>query len=77
MFLGLYTNIRLAFGISWIILFATEIGSNKNSSGIGYYIKNAQGLGRIEHVFAGVIFLGVTAFILDQVARAWLKKKIV
>lgn len=59
----IFTGVRLAWGISLIVIIAAEmIGA---SSGIGYMILDAQETFRTERVFAGIIIIGLLGFITD------------
>lgn len=60
---GIFTGLRLAWGISLIVIIAAEmIGA---VAGIGYMILNAQQVFQIERVFSGIIVVGLLGFVTD------------
>jgi ABC-type nitrate/sulfonate/bicarbonate transport system permease component len=60
---GIFTGVRLAWGISLIVIIAAEMIGAVN--GIGYMILNAQQVFQVERVFAGIIIVGVLGFLTD------------
>jgi ABC-type nitrate/sulfonate/bicarbonate transport system permease component len=57
------TGVRLAWGISLIVIIAAEmVGA---SVGIGYMVLEAQQTFRTERVFAGIIVIGLFGFLTD------------
>jgi len=59
----IFTGVRLAGGISLIVIIAAEmVGA---STGIGYMILEAQQTFRTERVFAGIIVIGLLGFLTD------------
>lgn len=69
----IFTGVRLAWGISLIVIIAAEmIGA---TIGIGYMILEAQQTFRTERVFAGIFVIGVIGFATDlgfRRLRRWL-----
>jgi len=69
----IFTGLRLAWGISLIVIIAAEmVGA---SSGIGYLVLEAQQTFRSERVFAGIIVIGLFGFVTDlgfRRLRRWL-----
>ncbi len=60
------TALRVAVIIGWIVLFLVEFGSEiPSESGLAFFIKYQQSLGRIEDAFAGLILLALLAYLLD------------
>lgn len=59
-----FTGIRIAWGISLIVIIAAEMIGG--SSGIGYLILDAQQTFRVERVFGGIIAIGVLGYVTDQ-----------
>lgn len=58
--------VRLSLMIGWIVIFFVEYSiSFEGKEGIGWFIANARGVGRVEEEFAGLIMLGITAFTFD------------
>lgn len=71
------TATRLALALGWIVLFFVEYAASRpGGEGLGWFVANARAVGRIEEEFAGLLALGVLAFILDAFAgtiqRRWL-----
>jgi len=59
----IFTGVRLAWGISLIVIIAAEmVGA---SVGIGYMVLEAQQTFRTERVFAGIIVIGLFGFLTD------------
>jgi ABC-type nitrate/sulfonate/bicarbonate transport system permease component len=59
----IFTGIRLAWGISLIVVIAAEMVAA--SVGIGYMLIEAQQTFRTERVFAGIIVIGLVGFLTD------------
>jgi ABC-type nitrate/sulfonate/bicarbonate transport system permease component len=63
----IFTGIRLAWGISLIVIIAAEmVGS---TTGIGYMVLEAQQTFRTERVFAGIVVIGGIGFATDVLFR--------
>jgi NitT/TauT family transport system permease protein len=59
----IFTGVRLAWGISLIVIIAAEmVGA---TVGIGYMVLEAQQTFRTERVFAGIIVIGLLGFLTD------------
>jgi NitT/TauT family transport system permease protein len=59
----IFTGVRLAWGISLIVIIAAEmVGSTE---GIGYMVLEAQQTFRTERVFAGIFVIGLIGFATD------------
>jgi ABC-type nitrate/sulfonate/bicarbonate transport system permease component len=59
----IFTGVRLAWGISLIVIIAAEmIGSTE---GVGYMVLEAQQTFRTERVFAGIFVIGLIGFATD------------
>jgi len=69
----IFTGVRLAWGISLIVVIAAEmVGA---TSGLGYMVLDAQQTFRTERVFAGIIVIGSIGFATDlgfRFLRRWL-----
>jgi len=69
----IFTGVRLAWGISLIVIIAAEmIGA---TVGMGYMVLEAQQTFRTERVFAGIFVIGVIGFATDlgfRRLRQWL-----
>lgn len=60
----IFTGIRLAWGISLIVIIAAEmVGA---SAGIGYMVMEAQQTFRTERLFAGIIVIGLIGLLTDR-----------
>ncbi|MGC2201352.1 MAG: ABC transporter permease, partial [Stellaceae bacterium] len=59
----IFTGVRLAWGISLIVVIAAEmVGA---PSGLGYMVLDAQQTFRTERVFAGIIVIGLVGVLTD------------
>lgn len=66
------TGLRLALGVSWLVLVAAE--EINATSGLGYLITNAQNLLETDVIFVGLIvysLLGLTTDILVRIIERW------
>jgi ABC-type nitrate/sulfonate/bicarbonate transport system permease component len=69
----IFTGVRLAWGISLIVIIAAEmIGA---TVGMGYMILEAQQTFRTERVLAGIFVMGVIGFATDLGLR-WLQRRL-
>jgi ABC-type nitrate/sulfonate/bicarbonate transport system permease component len=67
----IFTGVRLAWGISLIVIIAAEmIGA---TVGVGYMILEAEQTFRTERVLAGIFVIGVIGFVTDLGFR-WLRR---
>ncbi|MDR0621554.1 MAG: ABC transporter permease [Deltaproteobacteria bacterium] len=62
---GIFTSVRLAIGVGWTTLIASEMVAA--DSGMGWMVMNASSYMRTDLVLLGIILLGVTGYILDYV----------
>lgn len=61
-------GLRIAFGVAWIVLVASEMIAV--DSGLGYLIIDARNAGkRYDLVVAGMLLIGVVGFLLDALFR--------
>lgn len=58
------TGLRIALGTGWIFLVAGEMVGAQ--SGLGFMIIDARNTLNLDHVLAGIIFIGISGFILDR-----------
>ncbi|MDR0827807.1 MAG: ABC transporter permease [Desulfovibrio sp.] len=58
-----FTSIRLAIGVGWTTLIASEMVAAE--SGLGWMVMNASSYMRTDVVMLGIIFLGLTGYLLD------------
>jgi len=66
------TGLRLAMGVSWLVLVAAE--EINATSGLGYLITNAENLMQTDVIFAALIvysLLGLTSDILVRLIERW------
>jgi len=61
---GIMTGLRVALGISLILVVIAEMVAS--SDGIGYFILNAQRLFMVPEMFAGILTLALTGYLLNQ-----------
>jgi sulfonate transport system permease protein len=63
---AMFTSLRAAFAAGWIVLFFVEFAaSSAGEEGLGWFIADARHAGRIEQEFAGLLWLGTLALVLD------------
>lgn len=60
----IFTGLRLAWGIAFIVIIASEMIGGV--AGLGYMVLTAQQTFRIDRVFAGIVVIGVLGFSTDQ-----------
>lgn len=60
----LINGFRISIGIAFIMVFVSELAGS--SSGIGYFIANAQIVYRADQLVAGLIVLGLLAYAVDN-----------
>lgn len=74
-FPAVVSGLRLALGTAWIFLVAGEmIGAQ---SGLGFLIVDSRNTLNLDYVLAGIIFIGVSGFLLDRmisVLERWVGK---
>lgn len=76
-FYSILGSIRLSLMIGWIVLFFVEYSiSFEGKEGLGWFIANARGVGKVDDEFVGLICLGFTAFICDIVINYFQKRSI-
>ena len=63
-FPSIVSGLRLAVGTGWIFLVAGEMVGAQ--SGLGFLIVDARNTLNLDYVLAGIIFIGVSGFILDR-----------
>lgn len=63
-FPSIVSGLRLAVGTAWIFLVAGEMVGAQ--SGLGFLIVDARNTLNLDYVLAGIIFIGVSGFILDR-----------
>ena len=63
-FPSIVSGMRLAVGTGWIFLVAGEMVGAQ--SGLGFLIVDARNTLNLDYVLAGIIFIGVSGFILDR-----------
>lgn len=76
-FYSIFGAIRISLMIGWIVLFFVEYSiSFEGKEGLGWFIANARGVGRVEEEFVGLISLGIIAFLCDAVVSLFQKRRI-
>ena len=61
---AIFTGLRIAVGISWMVVIVAEMVAVK--SGLGYVLWDAYYIGRLEIVVAAMISVGVMGFLSDR-----------
>ena len=65
---AIFSSIRTSLAFCWVVIFFVEYASAKQGSeGLGWFIADSRQVGRIEEEFAGLLFLGLVAFLTDKV----------
>lgn len=62
---SIFVGLRLALGLSWILLIAAEVVAS--SKGLGWLIWDSRNFTRPDDMFVGIITIGVLGKITDQV----------
>ncbi|WP_153720952.1 ABC transporter permease [Sporosarcina cascadiensis] len=63
-FPSIVNGLHLALGTAWVFLVAGEMVGAQ--SGLGFLIIDARNTLKLDHVFAGIVFIGLSGFILDR-----------
>ncbi len=61
----IFLGLRLALGLSWILLIATEVVAS--SKGLGWLIWDSRSFSRPDDMFVGIITIGILGKITDQI----------
>jgi NitT/TauT family transport system permease protein len=67
-----FTGIRLALGVAWIVLVPAELLGV--TSGLGYAIKDARETLSYDHLTAMVLVIGIIGYILDSICVVLIKR---
>lgn len=67
-------GVRVSLGLGWFIIVASEMVSA--SSGMGFLITEARTSMRTEHLYVGMVTIGLIGILQDQ-ALGWLESKVV
>ncbi len=67
-----FTGIRLALGVAWIVLVPAELLGV--TSGLGYAIKDARETLSYDHLTAMVLVIGIIGYILDSACVVLIKR---
>jgi NitT/TauT family transport system permease protein len=68
----IFTGIRLALGIAWVVLVPAELLGV--SSGLGYAIKDARETLSYDHLSAMVVVIGIIGFTLDAIVAKMVQR---
>ncbi|MFS0576620.1 ABC transporter permease [Sporosarcina sp. 179-K 3D1 HS] len=63
-FPSIVNGLHLALGTAWVFLVAGEMVGAQ--SGLGFLIIDARNTLKLDHVLAGIVFIGLSGFILDR-----------
>lgn len=66
---SMITGLRIGLGIAWMTLIAAELVGVKNGYGLGYMIMAARDFARNDLVVAGIVIIGLVAFLADWLIR--------
>ena len=61
----IFTGLRLALGLSWILLIAAEVVAS--SKGLGWLIWDSRNFSRPDDMFVGIITIGILGKLSDQI----------
>jgi NitT/TauT family transport system permease protein len=68
----IFTGIRLALGVAWVVLVPAELLGV--TSGLGYAIKDARETLSYDHLTAMVLTIGIIGYALDTICAMLIKK---
>lgn len=68
----IFTGIRLALGVAWVVLVPAELLGV--TSGLGYAIKDARETLSYDHLTAMVLTIGIIGYLLDTVCALLIKR---
>lgn len=68
----IFTGMRLALGLSWILLIAAEVVAS--SKGLGWLIWDSRNFSRPDDMFVGIITIGILGKFSDQILSKIEKK---
>ncbi|WP_209123427.1 ABC transporter permease [Alkalihalobacillus sp. BA299] len=63
----IFDGLRISLGLTFVMMFSSEIIGASNGSGLGFLILNADLVGRTDIMFAAVAFIGTLGFIFDRI----------
>lgn len=66
---SIFVGLRIGLGIGWMTLVAAEFTGVKSGYGLGYMIMVARDIQRADQVLAGMVVIGVTGLVIDQLLR--------
>jgi len=72
---SVFTGMRVGLGIGWMTLVAAELTGVKSGYGLGYMIMTARDLQRIDLIFAGMVIIGLSGYLMDS-GISLLEKKV-
>lgn len=61
------TGIRIGFGIAWMCIIAAEMIGVQSALGLGFFILNMPNLVLYPEMFASMIMVGLTGYIVNEV----------
>lgn len=63
---AILTATRTALAFGWVVIFFVEYASaREGTEGLGWFIADARGVGKVEEEFASLLFLAILAFTTD------------
>ena len=63
---AILTATRTALAFGWVVIFFVEYASaRQGTEGLGWFIADARGVGKVEEEFASLLFLAILAFMTD------------
>jgi sulfonate transport system permease protein len=67
---GILWGVRLGLIFSWVVLVFVEYAvAQQGREGLGWFINDRRTTGKIEDEFAGILLLGVLAYLLDRLVE--------
>ncbi len=60
------TGMRIGMGIAWMCLVAAEMMPGIAPSGLGYLIWQANTIGQVSIIIAGIIYIGIIGLVIDR-----------
>ncbi|HEY7064243.1 MAG TPA: ABC transporter permease [Chloroflexota bacterium] len=62
----IFTGLRVALALAYILMFASEMIGSSNRTGLGFLIINADASGRFDRIFAAVLTIAILGFASDR-----------
>jgi ABC-type nitrate/sulfonate/bicarbonate transport system permease component len=71
----LFTGLRVALALAFILMFSSEMIGSSNRSGLGFLILSADTAGRFDRMFAAILAIAILGFACDRLLL-WLRRRL-